>query len=735
MCMMLLYGSIDGEELLANRYSLGLLINVDWFQPYKHISYSVGAIYISILNFPRHLRNLRENTILIGVIPGPNEPKLHMNSFLEPLVMDLLKLRRGVRMATPEGEQLIRAVLLCSASDIPASRKLGGFLGHAAARGCSRCLKVFPTDNFGEKPDYSGFDRSTWPERTVEEHRLKGMSWKHSSTLAKRHDIEHQYGVRFTKLLRLQYFDTVRFIVIDPMHNMLLGTAKNMVALWKSSALLSEKDFDSIQFFVNKFVTPSDVGRIPYKIASNFSGFTADQWKNWTLIFSTIVLKPILPSSHYHCWCLFVDACRLLCSRAISHDGLEKMDSLILRFCRMFEQLYGAQACTPNLHLHCHLKQCLLDFGPAGFSGFTADQWKNWTLIFSTIVLKPILPSSHYHCWCLFVDACRLLCSRAISHDGLEKMDSLILRFCRMFEQLYGAQACTPNLHLHCHLKQCLLDFGPAGSFWAFPFERLNGILGSVPTNHQAIETQLMRKFSSNQQTVHALKNSGDNSLQQLFQPFVNSKGSLKHEQTPELPLLSSLSVSSIKSHCEACKLIPPVKEACLHSDEHRLIENTLQHYFGDAYVKIMLIHKYSRAAYFWGDLYGSVNSIHSNSAMVLAKRSSGLSVPCFIKKFVKVTIVLLETTEMLDTCNPQESTFDIYLAAINWLEEHPNKDYFSSPIEVWRKFIPCSTPEDFIPVSCIVCRCAYIEDMIKFNSVLQETVTVVVPIHYFYGL
>ena len=68
--------SINGEDFLADRYTLGLLINVDWFQPYKHISYSVGAI----LNFPRQIRNHRENTIVVGIIPGPNEPKKHINS-------------------------------------------------------------------------------------------------------------------------------------------------------------------------------------------------------------------------------------------------------------------------------------------------------------------------------------------------------------------------------------------------------------------------------------------------------------------------------------------------------------------------------------------------------------------------------------------------------------------------------------------------------------------------------
>ena len=34
---------------------------------------------------------------------------------------------------------------------------------------------------------------------------------------------------------------------------------------------------------------------------------------------------------------------------------------------------------------------------------------------------------------------------------------------------------------------------------WCYPFERYNGILGSFPTNSEAIETQLMKKFITSQ--------------------------------------------------------------------------------------------------------------------------------------------------------------------------------------------------------------------------------------------
>ena len=44
-------------------------------------------------------------------------------------------------MITTEGQQVVQAVLLCSSSDVPATRKVGGFVGHGALKGCLRCLR------------------------------------------------------------------------------------------------------------------------------------------------------------------------------------------------------------------------------------------------------------------------------------------------------------------------------------------------------------------------------------------------------------------------------------------------------------------------------------------------------------------------------------------------------------------------------------------------------------------
>lgn len=131
---------MDGEPFLAAPNNFGLMLNVDWFQPTLHGSDSIGVIYMVVMNLPRDERFKPENLIVAGIIPGPKEPKLHINSFLQPLVDDLIDLFDGVILKTSlcGCQEMFRAAILALSSDIPASRKCGGFVGHNAKKGNSK---------------------------------------------------------------------------------------------------------------------------------------------------------------------------------------------------------------------------------------------------------------------------------------------------------------------------------------------------------------------------------------------------------------------------------------------------------------------------------------------------------------------------------------------------------------------------------------------------------------------
>ena len=58
--------------LLSEPGNYAVMMEFDFFQSYKHVQYSMGAIYLTILNLPRGVRSKQENTILVGLIPGPH---------------------------------------------------------------------------------------------------------------------------------------------------------------------------------------------------------------------------------------------------------------------------------------------------------------------------------------------------------------------------------------------------------------------------------------------------------------------------------------------------------------------------------------------------------------------------------------------------------------------------------------------------------------------------------------
>lgn len=148
-------------------------------------------------------------------------------------------------------------------------------------------------------------------------------------------------------LLRLPYFDAPRMLIIDPMHNLFLGT-NYLKTVFIENGLIADTMFNTIQQRINAAVIPTGIGRIPHKIQSGFSAFTADQWKNWVLYYSLLVLlvlHDILDKEHLECWRHFVLACRNLCCKELSLHQLQLGHSLLLQFCKRTEHLYGKH-CT-----------------------------------------------------------------------------------------------------------------------------------------------------------------------------------------------------------------------------------------------------------------------------------------------------------------------------------------------------------------------------------------------------
>ena len=129
--------------------------------------------------------------------------------------------------------------------------------------------------------------------------------------------MEMHLGSRFTELFHLPYYNTIQYAIIDPLHNLYLGTAKRIHHHWIEIGLINNLNLKLIQERVDNFNTSSSFGHIPRKILSGFSNMIVDEWKNWTIIYSVVAFHDILPPEHIACWELFVSACTTLCSQLL----------------------------------------------------------------------------------------------------------------------------------------------------------------------------------------------------------------------------------------------------------------------------------------------------------------------------------------------------------------------------------------------------------------------------------
>lgn len=88
--------------------------------------------------------------------------------------------------------------------------------------------------------------------------------------------------------------------------------------------------------------------------------------------------------------------------------------------------------------------------------------------------------------------ACQFICQPVINTEQVLQAHDLIVT---TYEELYGKDKCTPNMHMVCHLKDIMLDYGPVHGYWCFAFERYNGLLEAMHKSWVNPEKQLLLKF------------------------------------------------------------------------------------------------------------------------------------------------------------------------------------------------------------------------------------------------
>ena len=83
-----------------------------------------------------------------------------------------------------------------------------------------------------------------------------------AATSVQRSEMESSFGLRYSQLLELPYFDPIRGHAVDPMQNLLLGTAKHTFSFWLKLGILNDDKIQIIDSRMSKVNAPSESGKI-----------------------------------------------------------------------------------------------------------------------------------------------------------------------------------------------------------------------------------------------------------------------------------------------------------------------------------------------------------------------------------------------------------------------------------------------------------------------------------------
>lgn len=178
----------------------------------------------------------------------------------------------------------------------------------------------------------------------------------------KRHVIE-----TISSIVALPLFNIRDGVVVEAMHAVYLGVVRQHTRLLLTSSIAvyyvgSSKSIKVIDNCLLAIKPPSCRSRKPRSITS-YQKWKALEWRNW-LDYGPICLKEVLSAKYVSHFALLAEAVHHLNSDCISSATLDRCEMLLKAYIKLFEQYFGLENMTSNIHLLTHLVDVVKNWGP-----------------------------------------------------------------------------------------------------------------------------------------------------------------------------------------------------------------------------------------------------------------------------------------------------------------------------------------------------------------------------------
>ncbi|CUA70797.1 U3 small nucleolar RNA-associated protein 6 homolog [Rhizoctonia solani] len=378
-----------GSECFVSSLGYGLFgaLNIDWFGLTQ--KRSSGAIYLAILNLPRHARYQVHNVILACIVSGPTEPSLeNLNFVVEPIVESFKQLYAGVAIKIfnenlPATVKRVYMYPLLVISDVPARSKIGGLPPHMHRKrigcDCDVCQADLATSKAYEPENFVYLDEDD----------ILSLSKQATESQAARNRIAKEYGIRWSVLNELPGWKPHASAPFDPMHCLYLGIVNR---LWcdviEDGYLLSTSQKAVFESFLLDLRWPSQIGRLPSPTTTGLNRRKADEWRRLISILpialwiswrnevdeipnaappvpAQVSKKPTFTRNLPEIWeCVvyLTASIRLFTSWIAYRPDIERAQSYMAYYCQgLLRLLVRLQ---PNHHYALHLLQYFDAYGP-----------------------------------------------------------------------------------------------------------------------------------------------------------------------------------------------------------------------------------------------------------------------------------------------------------------------------------------------------------------------------------